>query len=62
MPTKYFVIFCILLSVPLFCLIGVVAYCCFKVGVTEGIIALAVGFLIVAVAAAATIIKVRKRK
>lgn len=42
MPTKYFAIFCILLAVPLLSLVAVVSYCCFKVSVTAGIIAICI--------------------
>lgn len=62
MPTKYFVMFCILLAVPLVCLVGVVAYCCFKIGVTEGIIALAISVCLVASVTVALVIRAKKRK
>lgn len=62
MPTKYFVTFCILLIVPLLCLAAVVSYCCFRVSVTAGIVALCACLALVAIVVAVIAVKMRKKR
>ena len=62
MQRKYFVIFIVLLCIPLVALVAVITYCCFKAGKVAGIAALFGSLLFVALIISIALIKSKKRK
>lgn len=62
MPKRYFILFCILLFIPVAGAIAAVSYFCFKISVAAGAIALTACLVVTAVAViAVTVVSNKKR-